>query len=32
MYDYAVIDSEYHKASGLVEDSIRKVLKDFLQA
>ena len=32
MYDYTVIDSGYSKASGLVEDSIRKVLEDLLQA
>ena len=30
-YDYAVIDSGYREASGLVEDSIRKVLEDLLQ-
>ena len=32
IYDYAVIDSGYHEASGLVKDSIRKMLKDSLQA
>ena len=32
MYDYAVIDSGYREASGLIEDSIRKVLEDLLQA
>ena len=32
MYDYVVIDSEYHETSDLMEDSIRKVLEDLLQA
>ena len=32
MYNYTVIDSRYNEASGLVEDSIRKVLEDLLQA
>ena len=32
MYNYAIIDSGYREASGLVEDSIRKVLEDLLQA
>ena len=32
MYDYAVVDSEHREASGLVEDSIPKVLEDLLQA
>ena len=32
MYDYVVIDSRYREASGLVEDSIQKVLEDLLQA
>ena len=30
MYDYAVIDSGYREASGLMEDSIWKVLEDLL--
>ena len=32
LYDYAVIDSGYREASGLMEDSIWKVLEDLLQA
>ena len=32
MYNYAVIDSGYREASGLVEDLIRKVHDDLLQA
>jgi hypothetical protein len=32
MYDYAVIDSGYHEASGLVEDLIQEMLEDLLQA
>ena len=32
MYDYAIIDSGYREASGVVEDSIKKVLEDFLLA
>ena len=32
MYDYVVIDSRYREAFSLVEDSIRKVLEDLLQA
>ena len=32
MYDYAIKDSGYREASGLVEDLIRKVLEDLLQA
>ena len=32
MYDYAILDNGYREASGLVEDSIRKVLEDLLQA
>ena len=31
MYDYAVINSGYRKAFGLVEDSIWKMLEDLLQ-
>jgi hypothetical protein len=32
MFDYAVIDSGYYEASGLVKDSIQEMLKDLLQA
>ena len=32
MYDCVVIDSGYREASGLVEDSIQKVLEDLLRA
>jgi hypothetical protein len=32
MYDYAVIDSGYHEASGLVEDLIQEMFEDLLQA
>ena len=32
MYDYTIINSGHREASGLVEDSIRKVLEDLLQA
>ena len=32
MYDYAVIDSGYRVASGLVEDLIHEMLEDLLQA
>ena len=32
MYDYAVIDSGYGEAFGLVENSIWKVLEDLFQA
>ena len=30
--DYAVIDSRYREAFGLVQDSIREMLEDLLQA
>jgi hypothetical protein len=32
IYDYAVIDSGYHEAFSLVEDSISEMLEDLLQA
>jgi hypothetical protein len=32
MYNYAILDSGYRKASGLVEDSIQEMLEDLLQA
>ena len=32
MYDYAVINSGYHKASDYVGGSIREMLEDLLQA
>ena len=32
MYDYAVIDSVYREASGLVEDSIQEMLEHLMQA
>jgi hypothetical protein len=31
MYDYAVIDSEYHETSDLVKDLINEMLEDLLQ-